>query len=138
MVRIGFPGGPRLEWYDRNPQYTREGYQASGVAPHPSTERASYTVPTGKKALISMVHLSLIRDAAPTTEALAAAYALLAGIRILEAHSFSSSVGDKDSCSVGQSGTLNAGETLSTRTLDGSTGGSYHYAVCLVCIEFNA
>lgn len=57
----------RLAWYDRNPKSIEFIYDASPVSPHAQTTRESYTVPTGKKAILESTFCLFSRISIATT-----------------------------------------------------------------------
>ena len=143
MVEVGFPGGPRLEWYDRNPQHVLVGYSAEAVAPHSVVARWSYTVPTGKKAFIEIMHATLQRAVAATTADIAFASLSLwpEGEAILVpiiAWIRENDVGNKDRAVMGQGAILLTGDLVQGATMDDSDGGSIDYNVSGKITEFDA
>ena len=143
MVRVGFPGGPRLEWYDRNPQMQAEAYNGTGIPPHGLTERWSYTVPTGKKCLLEMLQALIKRALAATTEDLAyiiVNYTKSGGVAksLIFNPLRTNLVGDGDSVAIGATLTLLAGDVLAAKTGDASDGGWIDYNVAYKSTEFDA
>jgi len=142
-VRVGFPGGPRLEWYDRNPQIVWTIYHGIGIAPHTSTQRASYTVPTGKKASLEFISLFISRTTAPTTSGQVRSMATYTpsggsiGWALIAAFN-SATVDFTDKANVGHAGALQAGDNLSIYTADASTGGTCEYRENIKVTEFDA
>lgn len=137
-MKVGFPGGPRLEWYDRNPQLRRNRYCGSSVAPHSVTERWAYTVPTGKKALIMHLFVSLVRVTAPTTAMGSAAYTLIGDEHHAYLMLYGNTVNDGRTGMIGTSELLAAGETINAKTFDSNTGGTISYAIVCDLNEFDA
>jgi len=137
-VRVGFPGGPRLEWYDRNPILTRLAYISGSVAPHAYTQRAIYTTPTGKKALVSHAFLQAIRDAAPTTASFVTVSLQLAGLRQMHLLGRPDVVGNEIHVDTGFQLLLLAGEAAAVYTEDNSTAGSLRYQETAAIHEFDA
>jgi len=137
MPRVGFPGGPRLEWYDRNPQATQQGYYGV-IAPHADTVRATYTVPTGKKAMVTGVHGHIRRVTAATTVGLVTInFRRQATIYQVLQH-VDNNVNSMKDVSMLQTTALSAGETLSESTEDLSTGGTMELRIGRHITEFDA
>jgi len=55
-----------LEWFDRTPTPIWKTYSANAVDSHAITERWSYTVPDGKKAILEFAYFYVRRAAPPT------------------------------------------------------------------------
>lgn len=142
-MKVGFPGGPRLEWYDRNPQHQLNSYVFLQVAPHATTTRWSYTVPSGKKAFIEfitcMVHKSIVSTSADNAVAQiritpsggSATIILITLIR-------TSAVGSRDRGDIGQGPILLAGDLIEAQTYDINADGNVDYAVVSKITEFDA
>ena len=142
-MRVGFPGGPRLEWYDRNPQHKLLKYFVMNVAPHTITERWAYTVPAGKKAFVELMTIFIYRGAAATTEGLV--YSNINITPFEEAPDTvvlglmrTNVVGDESRDGIGQSAILIPGDALKGHTMDSSTGGTIDYLVASKVTEFDA
>ena len=137
-MRVGFPGGPRLEWYDRNPQPVDEVYIFDGVAPHAATVRFTYTVPTGKKFFLENAFAQVNRYTAAGTAGVAKGLVQARGAEVIQAKIQTNNVGDKDSMNVGRSVIALADEVVRGLTADGSTDGTVDYAIGFHGIEFDA
>jgi hypothetical protein len=61
-VNTGFSA--KAAYYDRNPLDVSQHFGVSGLAPATLTTRATYTVPSGRKAFLAWVDLTIMRDAA--------------------------------------------------------------------------
>ena len=143
MVRVGFPGGPRLEWYDRNPQPALYRYQVFDAAPHALVQRWSYTVPSGKKAFIEMAGAYVVRVTVATTAGLVydrVQYQVSGGsaFSILWALLYTNTIGDKDRADVGHSLILNAGDAIFGWTGDASENGTVTHQILAKVTEFDA
>lgn len=57
----------RPTYYDRNAATALVGFSLGGVAPHGTTVRAGYTVPTNKKSFLDSLWMDIIRDGATAT-----------------------------------------------------------------------
>ena len=137
-MRVGFPGGPRLEWYDRNPVGKEFLYQAPTVAPHALVQRFLYTVPTGKKFFLESGLALAIRDAAAGPADLVTAYLFARDYRCLAAVLLTNAVGDRAQMNQGRSVIMVDGDRLQGMTGDVSTGGTINYMVSAHGIEFDA
>ena len=137
-MRVGFPGGPRLEWYDRNPQPKEGGYAGSAVAPHTLTQRFTYTVPTGKKFFLENAYAYLMRYAAADAAERVMASISARGQSLAFTQIMTNAVGDKDSMNVGRSVIMQAADVLLGNTSDASTAGSVDYSLNYHGIEFDA
>lgn len=129
---------PRAEWYDRNPSDQSVGYLAVAVAPHTTTTRATYTVPTGRKAFITALHAEVYRRDAPTTAGKVYAQVFWSGVVMLKASHLNATVGSVERSSVGVDNALMAGDTVFIETCDLSTGGTMDYQVGVAIVEFDA
>jgi len=142
-MRVGFPGGPRLEWYDRNPIVRVQNYNPTAVAPHAQQQRWSYTVPTGKKAFIELMQVQAYRATAATTVGMAQAgifYYPNGGTNqpLLLEYIRTNNVGDRAADAIGNSGVLLASDQLTAYTQDNSTGGTVDYNLNAKIMEFDA
>jgi len=143
MPRVGFPGGPRLDWYDRNPGNQRQLYAVAGVAPHLETIRWTYTVPAAKKAWISAAFVAARRATAATTAGEVRARVVFAPSggqygSIIMARIFGNVVNDQDKAAFGPGMMMQATDQLLGLTMDLSTGGTIDYEVTAVIVEFGA
>lgn len=138
MVKVGFPGGPRLEWYDRNPSTQNIYYTGSGVAPHGMTSRASYTVPTGKKAFVGGAVGDILRRAAAGTVSEVYAFYSIGGVNLMAISHFNNTAGHAERGAGLTSSVALAGTTLAISTIDGSTGGTMNYYLSVAIMEFSA
>jgi len=144
MVRVGTPSAvARPDWYDRNPVSRVDYYWGSGVAPHGVTTRLSYTVPSGKKAMVEVLVLKVRRNTAATTLGIARASLILtpsggAPDNFMDACIVNNTVDVKDGWSIGASLALITGDLLEFTTYDGSTGGTCDYWLSYKITEFDA
>jgi len=133
----------RPAWYDRNPTSIQKLHADAGRSPHSETERWTYTVPSGKKALIESLYIKIMRATAASSAVLVLAavqlglgggtnyYHWIAALR-------TNNVGDKDDIIIGQSIILNAGDVLRAISSDSSTGGTVDYYILAKITEFDA
>jgi len=137
-VRVGFPGGPRLEWYDRNPVKQDIVAASTTVGPHTLTSRASYTTPTGKKAFIECVFCQVVRITAASALGNARFYTRFRGSNNVVLLLFNNTVSAEVHEGFSQCATLNPGDTAELLTADDSTGGTVTYFGVLTATEFDA
>jgi len=132
------PFSPLLEWYDRNPADRTINYSAVGVAPHAMTERASYTVPTGKKAFVGGAAMLLERGSVPTTMGSVYGNVIFGNNGTWWVTHADATLRSNVKETVTFSGVLLPASTLKIYTQDTSTGGAMDYRICCVAMEFNA
>ena len=142
-MKVYQPAGARAEFYDRNPKTITLSYAVTGVAPHSNTQRATYTVPAGRKARVTTAKLTHLRTTAATTAGIVLAYAQLtpvgasAGILYLT-QSLNGAVGAGDELNAQGQAVLLAGDQIALYTADVSTGGTVNYDLYLHLTEFDA
>jgi len=142
-VRVGFPGGPRLEWYDRNPYHRFQSFQNNNTAPHAITDRWSYTVPAGKKAFVEagQTYARRVTAAAPVglVQVTISIQPSGAGVAILlVSQIITNNVGDGDHAEIGSGPVLYPGDLIKGTTYDGSTAGTINLNVTSEITEFDA
>ncbi len=139
-VSIVAYGQARPVYYDRNPLTNRISYVAGSVAPHGSTSRATYTVPTGRKAFVSLIQGELLRQtaAAPAGDAQFIVRDLTGGAHYLTQDILTNGVGDKAQAVMGANMTMLAAEVIQILTGDGSIGGTFYYSITAQSVEFDA
>jgi len=138
MVRVGFPGGPRLEWYDRNPQSITFTFYAEDTAPHSTTIRWSYTVPTGKKFYVENAMAFQLRGVAATTLGRSYVRVVARDVSVLHAQMERNEVGDSVHLNVGRGCLVQAGEEVRGITMDEGEGGTIDMGASMHGVEFNA
>ena len=137
-MKIGYS---QAQWFDRNPLSLAFAYHET-VGPHPLTERWTYTVPVGRKALIGSSSCTIAPTVAPTTpgdtsvdiriDPLASAEA-----SVLLAH-YNSSLLSIPSYNVGAGIILlNAGDIIRATTEDLAIDGTNHLFVGCAISEFD-
>jgi hypothetical protein len=142
-MRTGQPIIGRPAWYDRNPVTTFKSYYEGNVAPHGLTERWTYTVPSGKKALVELIAIWMNRTAAPTTLGRAEARLLFfpsggSETPLVYSVLYDSNVGAEKNVNIGQSSIMLQGDKIRATTYDGSIGGNVSYLVLAKITEFDA
>jgi hypothetical protein len=134
----------RYLWGDRNPASVSIMYSATSVVPHGSTERATYTVPTAKKAQVSgAISLLFLTNVATTAGDRVAVVRVTIGATTYDLvyaaiYPDRNSVGNKDVQNVGQSYFLRAAEKIAILTADSSTGGTVTYNASVLATEYDA
>jgi len=137
-VRVGFPGGPRLEWYDRNPISQSISYVAGNVAPHSATTRATYTVPTGKKALIGGTQNLIRRATVAGTVGEVLVEFIMPGLMVLIDIHENNTVGSQSKREISPNSLLLEGDLVQIETIDESTGGTMDYWLYMTVTEIDA
>jgi hypothetical protein len=137
-----------LPWYDRNPLNIVKVY-ANTVGPHASTQRWSYTVPTGRKAMMEELFDEVFRastasaNGGPTCDIY---YTPSGGSQSYLCESIISNVtagagpgtGAYDKTIMGQGIILYAGDNVACYTLDAGSGGTVSYICSAKLTEFDA
>lgn len=134
----------RLLYYDRNPSPTVLSYIFRAVAPAGSTLRATYTVPTDKKAFLETSQLDVVRSAAATTPSFVAfllrqtpSGGTAQEIQWAQIQDNHNAVGDRNTVFWASSIMLLEGDVLAMTTLDSSTGGAIDYLGIAKVNEFD-
>src|SRR5574341_363058 len=136
-MRLYVPGLTTTTPPDRNAVQKNGTVQLNGVAPHALTVRATYTVPAGKRFLLTAVHLWVRRRTAATTAGLVQMKVDTSlGIEI-PIQSSKNAIDDLMSSDAAPNVLLQAGETVNTRTSDTSTGGTVDYLGGYMGYEFD-
>lgn len=141
-MRVGHLNVTRPEWYDRTPSVSLLSFNMS-LAPHANTQRLSYTVPSGRKAYLEFLYLSLFRTAAAAPAGvvfLTFDYTpnggLLTNLAVIDYGG--NAVGDRVAEMVGSTFTMLVGDQLALFTSDSGTGGSVIYRLGVKITEFDA
>lgn len=140
---IGNVGGARPAYHDRTPLAITQQYSATAVAPHASTTRWTYTVPTGRKFFCQVTFARWVRAtaAAPVGNAnVLFSYTPNGGVNAVtqEAVGAQNGVGLGKETLLGVQGSLGPGDAVAGGTSDASTGGTIDYRVSMAGIEFDA
>jgi len=143
MVRVSATFLARPEWYDRNPITKIFNYNGANVAPHAITQRFTYTVPAGKKAIIEAALVYFYKRTVQTTLGLVGAYIDVnlggAGAQVLLSQEmYTNNVGDKDHTELGTTMLLSAGDIIRGFTFDLGTGGGVTYILAVMVTEYDA
>lgn len=117
--------------YDRNPITVALSVAPGTVAPHADTIRASYTIPTGKRAILEAVDIiiEIITAAGPSGDKRAELRYVPNGgadTQFIRAGLLASSntIGDKQFKAFGLSAIFSDGDVINARTADIGTGGT--------------
>lgn len=131
-------------WHDRNPSTVCKHYIAAAKAPHTIEVRWTYTVPTGKKAMLEFAETQIFRDAAASTVGIASCDIAMLGdgvtcdMTLLRSMVHTNNVGDHMNNSTGGPILLLEGFKIFASTYDSSTGGTMKYKVNAKLTEFDA
>jgi hypothetical protein len=137
-VRIGHLQQTRPHYYDRNPAIQHVIYAATGVAPHGGTSRATYTVPSGKKAIVEAAHVAVTRQTAAAPVGLISFRLTIAGANLGSLYYMRNAVGDYEQLTDLTGGLFPAGTAFDLDTTDASTGGTCAYHGGVKIMEFDA
>jgi hypothetical protein len=142
-MRTGQPIISRPAWYDRNPSSQWLGFFNNNTPPHSDTQRWTYTVPSGKKAMLEYASAYVRRSAAATTVGRVQASIRVTpsggGVHTITiAQILTNNVGDSDRMDLGQGFLLFAGDKIEGYTEDTSTGGTVNILLRAKLTEFDA
>jgi len=129
---------PRALYYDRNPIARMIYYRANGVAPHAATQRASYTVPTGKKALVVGASAMMMRATAATSLGRVHSFGGTASSIAFDCYHKNNTVDSMVTVQNPIQYPFFEGVQLSLATEDLSTGGTMDYDISTTFTEFDA
>jgi hypothetical protein len=139
-MKIIYPTGQDVQFYGRNPDIKAIGGAFAGVAPHGPTIRATYTVPAGKRCVLTSLftHIYRVTVAAPVGLFRVWGLVNLSGsdLWICGVTSISNTVGF-----IGQSINpstlwLDTGDIIAFYTSDVGTGGTCDYFLTATMLEF--
>jgi hypothetical protein len=142
-MRTGQPIISRPAWHDRNPIQQLLWYNVNGTAPHSATQRWTYTVPTGKKAMLEALDGLICIVTAATTASRRKIYVRLTksgggSADIMNLQILTNSVGDVQTKTLGTSLLMLQGDSLTGYTADESTDGTVDYRLMAKLTEFDA
>lgn len=129
------------QWYDAGlaPRTWRTLQMFSsflvGVSPHAETSRWSYTVPTGKVAMVTLLEAVVMRSGSATTSLWYRADIRRNNTNILRAMNISNSLGVESVRILEGAIPLLTSDTLAAVTADGSTGGTVDYVEFALILE---
>ncbi len=133
---------PRAAYYDRAPLSVASGGSSIG-GPHALTTVATYTVPTGRKAIVEGMCTTQHRTtaAAPIGIWFTEIQIRNAGLTMnyqQRVQGIKNAIADSDSISAGYQLIMQAGEILNCNTSDASTGGTTNQFTSFKVTEFDA
>ena len=129
--------------YDRTPLSGAIGYVAAAIAPHAFVERASYTVPANRKAVVTAASLTAMRQTVAGTSGLVGVELIItpsggSSVRAFYIPLLSNTAGDYASKEIPVNIYLVEGDEIAIYTNDVSTTGTIHYAAGIMYTEFDA
>jgi hypothetical protein len=132
-----FSGRPN--YYDRNPLSVGGSFQNDAQVPHGVTNQFTYTVPTGRKAFVTSLAVSIVRmtAAAPVGICNVTARWDLNDEAIVLV-TFDNTVGGGRALAAGGGSIVLAGKTFTFASQDLSTGGTMSFESGASIIEFDA
>lgn len=141
-MRIGYPTGLAKQFYQANAITRALGSNVTGFAPHVFTDRNTYTVPAGKRALLTSATIAIQRvtAAAPIGRYQNTIYVTLnaAAADVCRIIAIDNTVNFINQMSLGLQVWLAAGDTIKWATEDLSTGGTVSYWGSFTYTEFDA
>lgn len=144
-MRLQAPTSSRPLYYDRNPSDQTLIFISEGLAPHASTQRAIYTVPTDNKAYAELSQVDVNRSsAAGTPETLVLSSQITpsggAAVALQTARLWdnNNTIGDRDKNISGTMLLLLDGDAYHIDSGDGSTTGTVDYEARAKLTEFDA
>ncbi len=108
------------------------------AAPHASTARGSYTVPTGRKAFVASYNVEVSRETVATTLGRARVQELVAGTQTVVVSLFDNTVGARQVSSPSGGHVSLTGNIVSITDDDGSTAGTVTFVADVGIVEFDA
>jgi hypothetical protein len=144
MVKFSAGQPSRPDWYDRNPKSVVLSSQAV-YSPHGTTQRWTYTVPAGKKAIFELAQLTMRRITVGTVFSGQNCYMSLTPnggspyqILYCELLNASPAIGDKELVSTQGTIVLCTGDAISVSDQDAGTGGTIEFTEIMKYTEFDA
>ncbi len=128
----------RGPYYDRNPSSKGSSFSLTGTAPHAQTNRIVYSVPTGRKAIVTTGTGQIRRAVAATTVGEAQVLMAGAGGTFYVLSNKSNTVDQQLGLTVGPAESFNAADNVVVQTSDASTAGTVDYAGSIGIEEFDA
>lgn len=135
--------GRSLEYYYRNAHDVSLWFEVGPVGPHAPNDRATYTVPANRFAIVECVQAHIRRIGAATTLGTSVAQARYyrAGVTLFmfaQATHFSNVANDPIDFNTTLHAILFPGDQLRMTTADSSSGGTMYYYGTARIIEFDA
>lgn len=129
----------RNAYYDRNPTtLTTLAFASLNVAPHASTQRWTYTVPTGRKAYLSVARVALFRNAAAAPVGNVEDYMVWQNVYPAQLEFFNNAAGAYLTDHIPHSIIMLAGQNITAFSSDASTGGTVSHWIDAAAMEFDA
>ena len=127
---------------DRNPTTYNFGYALADGAPAAQTERLTYTIPAGKRAIIQSAFVSLIRVTVATVSARANANITVnvgaGNYSVIYCALRSNLVGERDTINITNAGQFVAATAIKLFTQDPCTGGTTDIFGGYTILEYDA
>lgn len=142
-MNIDYPSGRASFYLDRNPSLYTNSVGTGAVAPHAFTNRIQRTIPAGRRGLVTVVSMMVVRATAPTTPSIAEANLWVnvggAGVKYLyRATVYNATVGASINENIPAAIWLSPADIIGIDTHDQSTAGTVIYEVALQVLEFDA
>jgi len=142
-MRVSSYAVARPAAFDRNPVQTVKNYAAFSLAPAALTVRWTYTVPAGKRALLTSAHIYVQRNSTATSIGqnqydISIAPLGIGATAIMQFYDSDNTLQRTLSGFMGQGPLLNATDVVTGNTRDGSTGGSNNTSISATFTEFDA
>jgi hypothetical protein len=137
-VRLTNTFSGRPAYYDRNPLDASSQSLQVGIAPLGTTVEITYTVPTGRKAIVTHGYLRLRRVTVAAPVGIAQDFAGTAASSMSVIRNTVNTVDAVEHRDFGASRVCLAGLTVTTQAADLSTGGTMDHESGLSIIEFDA
>ena len=130
-----FSGRPA--YYDRNPLRLANASFSAALAPHAAATRFTYTVPTGRTFMLGFAEVQVVRVTAAGTPSRLNSDVYYAANAIVDATVWGNAVNDARIISASGGTTFVAGDVLTGKDQDASTGGTVDFTQSLFGTEFD-
>ncbi len=141
-MKLQFPTIQGRPFYDRNASYNGLAYNVTGLAPHAFTSRATYTVPVGKRALVTAFGFYWVRTAAAAPAGIVRVWGIINWVAnygaICNLATNLNAVNDTKEVNFPCEIWLEAGMTLQLATEITGTGGTSSFWLSATYVEFDA
>lgn len=142
-MRLGSLASARPAAFDRNPVQTIKQYAAFSVAPHVYTTRWTYTVPAGKRAVMTSAHMwSQLYIAATVVGQrqgdISIAPLGVSQTAVINYYDTDNTANRQIQTYLSQGPLLNATDVITAQTRDSSTGGAVNLSMSATFTEFDA
>lgn len=136
-MRLGNPATQRPAFYDRAPLPQTINSTAEGIGPHAQTQRAIYTTPGTKKAVVVSVFLQITRQTVAAPKGRPKAILNVAGVIQAQLQLTENVVDATIAAAWSPAYVLAQSETIQLFTSDTSTGGTLDYGTYAGIEEFD-